>query len=608
MKGFYNADIFSAIIIIMISALFIFFYPLGESLLILIPYFLILFILPGFFIAIALYPLKGKRWLIKYILIGILLSSASSLLFTILILSFKAPLSYIFTFLVFFSIIMAFASLIRRRKLRFYVKCKECSGYYELKKGEFLDDFSKCTCGGELEYWKPDFPKVKSKLPEYFDALIVIILTLITVAVLGVPQLNNSAIRTISVPILLFFLSGYALTASIYPYRNSISRLKRLLLSILSSAVILFISMLILSYSFQTVPSNIFILSLSILTITLVLITCLRRIIAHRRAKIKSDVKAVKPEKSKVKAHDTKNITTKINEPMVSKKKEIKSGTGSNYHDLILVLMVTIFAIISVVVPVLNDSFIRTIFGLLFILFLPGYSLIAALFPKIRDLDGIERVALSFGLSIAVAPLIGLGLNYTPFGIRLTPILVSLSIFTISMLFIAFIRRRRIPEDDRFSVDFGGFFKSIRSSFSHENRTDKILSLVLVASIILAISMTTYVIVSPKEGEKFTEFYILGPNGKASDYPTNLTAGGRGNLTIGIVNHEYANITYKLAVKLDNRTLKEQNITLANNQKYEGNFNFTAGTGEKQKLEFLLYKLPDSSNVYRSLHLWINVR
>ena len=40
--------------------------------------------------------------------------------------------------------------------------------------------------------------------------------------------------------------------------------------------------------------------------------------------------------------------------------------------------------------------------------------------------------------------------------------------------------------------------------------------------------MTAYVIITPKEGEKFTEFYILGPNGTASDYPTELKVGEEG--------------------------------------------------------------------------------
>jgi len=99
------------------------------------------------------------------------------------------------------------------------------------------------------------------------------------------------------------------------------------------------------------------------------------------------------------------------------------------------------------------------------VLFLPGYSLIAALFPRKDDLDAIERIALSFGLSIAITPLLGLALNYTPFGIRLSPVLIVLSIFTISLAIGAYVRRNRIPEEDRFMVDFGIFFKSMKEPF-----------------------------------------------------------------------------------------------------------------------------------------------
>ncbi|MBN1814156.1 MAG: DUF1616 domain-containing protein [Anaerolineae bacterium] len=47
----------------------------------------------------------------------------------------------------------------------------------------------------------------------------------------------------------------------------------------------------------------------------------------------------------------------------------------------------------------------RLFLGLLFVLFVPGYALQAVLFPRAADLDGPERLALSFGLSIAVVPL-----------------------------------------------------------------------------------------------------------------------------------------------------------------------------------------------------------
>jgi len=79
----------------------------------------------------------------------------------------------------------------------------------------------------------------------------------------------------------------------------------------------------------------------------------------------------------------------------------------------------------------------RWILGSLFILFLPGYTLIEALFPKRGDLGGIERFALSIGLSLAVTPLIGLLLNYTPWGIRLNPIVISLTLITLTMSLLA---------------------------------------------------------------------------------------------------------------------------------------------------------------------------
>ena len=76
---------------------------------------------------------------------------------------------------------------------------------------------------------------------------------------------------------------------------------------------------------------------------------------------------------------------------------------------------------------------VRWALGSVFVLFLPGYVTVEALFPKGRDLDGIERFALSVGLSLALVPLVGLLLNYTPWGIRLTPIVISLTLLTLGL-------------------------------------------------------------------------------------------------------------------------------------------------------------------------------
>ena len=86
--------------------------------------------------------------------------------------------------------------------------------------------------------------------------------------------------------------------------------------------------------------------------------------------------------------------------------------------------------------------YIRYVLGAIFVLFLPGYSLIKALFPE-KELDNIERTALSIGMSLALVPITGLILNYTPWGIRTTPITLSLLTLTIIFATAAIIREHQ---------------------------------------------------------------------------------------------------------------------------------------------------------------------
>ena len=99
-----------------------------------------------------------------------------------------------------------------------------------------------------------------------------------------------------------------------------------------------------------------------------------------------------------------------------------------NYPIDIIICM--IWSLILLPIALLDiEGAIRIILGLPFILFIPGYILVFSLFPEKKTdhgIDIIERIALSLGLSLAVVPLIGLGLNYTIWGIRLEPILFSL--------------------------------------------------------------------------------------------------------------------------------------------------------------------------------------
>ncbi len=302
--------------------------------------------------------------------------------------------------------------------------------------------------------------------------------------------------------------------------------------------------------------------------------------------------------------------------------------------DLKIALLWIIGTVACIYLPILQDTSLRVIFSLPFILFIPGYLLIAALFPADDDLDWIERIALSFGLSIAVVPLIGLGLNYTPWGIRLDPIVTALVIFALAMAGIAAYRRLLLPQEKRLTVPIREVKEGIHDELFPEqsSRLDRILSIILICAIVLAIGTTIYVIVVPKEGEKFTEFYILGEKGKAADYPTNFRAGTEQFVIIGIGNHEYRNITYTTMVygfnqQFDTRTNTSTILSsiplgsftreIAHNQTIEERFEFSITDRNVNRIQFLLFdeELPAPglspaeliNASYRDLHLWVRI-
>ena len=282
--------------------------------------------------------------------------------------------------------------------------------------------------------------------------------------------------------------------------------------------------------------------------------------------------------------------------------------------DLILIIVYTLITVASIYVPVVNETPLRSALGLGMVLFMPGYALIAALFPGRKDIDGIERTALSFGLSIAVTPLIGLALNFTPWGIRLDPIVVCLTLFTLICSAAANYRRHELKPEDRFSVDFEKAWKDARAELfpSSESRLDRTLTVILLLSIIASIAVLAFVIAVPKQGEKFTEFYILGPNGKADNYPEWFRLGDSKPVTVGVINHEYRNVTYDLVVTLNDSNsvtqLYSERLELADNQTWEQTVSLTPDrTGTNMEIKFLLYADGNMTAPYRDLHLRVNV-
>jgi len=257
-------------------------------------------------------------------------------------------------------------------------------------------------------------------------------------------------------------------------------------------------------------------------------------------------------------------------------------------------------------VVVFTTGPLRIGIGLPFVIFFPGYTLLSALFPKRDDLSGIERVALSFGLSIAVVPLIGLILNYTLWGIRLYPILTSITLFIIVTSAVGWYRQRKLPAADRFSVTF----KASLPNWGGTTKLDKALSISLVVVIVAALGCLGYVIAIPKPGEKFTEFYILNIEGKAENYPQQVILGEPVDIVIGVVNREYQPASYRVGITIDGVENSQVDIgTLAHEEKREKRVSFIPQVaGEKRKVEFHLYKNGEDEPYFEDpLHLYIDV-
>lgn len=324
--------------------------------------------------------------------------------------------------------------------------------------------------------------------------------------------------------------------------------------------------------------------------------------------------------------------------------------------DLAATIAFTLVTNFVVIAPIVRETPIRLLFGLPFVLFIPGYAFVAALFPEQgtspvsseiqesagdaaatseqltdRGIDGIERVALSLGLSIAIVPLIGLVLNFTPWGIRLIPILISVSGFTLLATSVAAHRRWELPEEDRFRVPYEQWLSAARNElFAPETRADAALNIILVLSILLAMSSVGYAVLVPQQGESFSELYLLTeePDGElvADDYPTNFTKGEEKELIVGISNQEHEPTNYTLLIKLQrvrNQTnsttvlrsdqLQEFNVQLAHNETWRRPHTISPTfVGTDLRLTYLLYRgtppaNPTVNNSYREVHLWVNV-
>jgi len=326
---------------------------------------------------------------------------------------------------------------------------------------------------------------------------------------------------------------------------------------------------------------------------------------------------------------------------MNSPNPEQEKGTLSSLHDksglprdMKIVLLWTALCIVSIYTPVINQSFLRIILALPLILFIPGYVLLAALFPDSTDIDAIERIVLSIGTSIVITPLIGLCLNFTSWGIRLDPLILSLTGVIVVLVIIAGIRRTRTSPDARYTIPVPEIRQTVQDEWATRNgsKRDRILFFASIFAIGLVVLSTVLVITLPKPGEKFSEFFLLGENRTADSYPRVIIPDISYPMYVGIGNHEFRTVNYSIEIYLVPKPVNETTIapsqpatllvktysvTLSHNETSVIPFDLITPDNSYNRIDFLLFdETPPGHDItgpnrvnasYRNIHLVFNV-
>lgn len=274
--------------------------------------------------------------------------------------------------------------------------------------------------------------------------------------------------------------------------------------------------------------------------------------------------------------------------------------------DLLTVVILTL--VFLIIISAGNILWLRVVLGVLVLFLFPGYVFISALYPRKDSLSHINRIALSLGLSLVIIVFIGLILNYLPWGIKLLPLSLSISIFILSLSVITWYIRGRYHLDDRYGVTIKPPDWNLMNYFGSVSRAHLSLIIFTTCLIVGFAVFLSYTLARPPEKPPFTEFYILGVENHADNYPLDLELGEEGAVIIGIVNHEHETTNYRIEVLVEENKLYELfPIVLEPEEKWHREIKFTPErVAKKQKVEFRLNKDMEQSGEVR--YLWVDVK
>lgn len=307
-----------------------------------------------------------------------------------------------------------------------------------------------------------------------------------------------------------------------------------------------------------------------------------------------------------------------------------RSGTSSSIDDLTILVAFTLAAAIALLLPGV-PWVVEWAFGLPLLLWIPGYAIVAALFPTAprpsksathsHDTPGwVARIAIALVLSAVTVVVVGTGLSVAGF-LALAPIVLALIVVTYGAIWVAWIRRRHVDQERRADILTLAISRTTPSKLGLT--TNQALTLV-VAVLLLGVG-TVAAGVMPATTSTYSEAALLstetgtalGTNGTAQ-----LTLGQQNSVTLRLENHEGRTVTYGVVGVLqtvttdgtvvNSREVDRGQITVADGETVHSERTFTpTRTEHRTRIQYLVYtgpipENPTPENAALSLRVWID--
>lgn len=331
-------------------------------------------------------------------------------------------------------------------------------------------------------------------------------------------------------------------------------------------------------------------------------------------------------------------------QPFASVRQRGKHFVARMPTDLLAVAGFVIIATVLLTAGVVSSLLVRAVIGFPLLFFVPGYVTVSTLFPRVSSGQGstglsrlvglgnhtvtdVERAALSFGLSLALLPLLGLGIALTPWGFTRSIVVSTVACFALIGVGLATARRLSVPPTERYRTRIGRRFAAARARMFGGGSVGSIaVNLALVLSVLLAVTTVGYGLVVPQDGERYTSLQLLteDENGDlvASGFPSEIESGDSLSFVVGIENQEDEESQYTVVVQeqrfedgeLSGRTeLRRLDYTVADNETTYEDLSITPVADEGTvRIAVLLYEgevpeTPTTDTAYRSGYFWTDV-